>query len=512
MYIAVCAIPNIQDVPHGGLARTKGVKKMASSNANTTESGEETGKSAAEDRRLATRTLENEVQNRELTVEGEIPGWLEGSLLRTGPTKFEAGDRDLRHWFDGLAMLHAFAIADGDVKYSNKYLESNAYTHVESEDELGYQEFATDPCRDLFERFFSRFSPNLTDNANVNISKQADAFVSMTETPMPVEFDPETLETVGVAEYDDDIDGSLTTAHPHHDEGDTYNYVTKLSKTSTYKVYRMPDGSREREIITTIDRDRPAYMHSFGLTENYVVLAEFPFVVNPLEMLVRDRPFIENYRWKPGRGTRFVLIDRETGDVVADPVAEPFFAFHHVNAFEDDDGTVVVDIVAYDDASLIDSLYLEEIRSDEFGIEGGTLRRYRVRDDGVESEKLSDVPMELPRINYSDRSTQEYRYTYGVGNRRPQPKDLPNRLVKVDVKERDTKIWEEAGTYPGEPVFVAAPDAEAEDDGMILSVVLDTDAKRSFLLVLDASDFTELGRATVEHHIPLGFHGNFYDV
>jgi len=484
---------------------------MASSDANAAGSESDAARgSTADDRRLATKTLENEVQNRRLAVEGEVPGWLEGSLLRTGPAKYEAGERSLRHWFDGLGMLHAFAISDSEVKYSNRYLESSAYTHVDSEDELGYSEFATDPCRDLFERFFSRFSPDLTDNANVNISKQAEAFVSMTETPMPVEFDPKTLETVGVAEYEDDIDGSLTTAHPHHDEGYTYNYVTKLSKTSTYKVYRMPDGSREREVIASVDRDRPAYMHSFGMTENFIILAEFPFVVNPLEMLVRDRPFIENYRWNPERGTRFLLLDRETGDVVADPVAEPFFAFHHVNAFEDDDRAVVVDIVAYDDASIIDSLYLDEIRSEDFGIEGGKLRRYRLTDDGVEYERLSDVPIELPRINYSERNTQEYRYVYGVGNREQRPKDLPNRLVKVDVEDRETTVWEESGTYPGEPVFVAAPDAEAEDDGVILSVVLDTDAERSFLLVLDVSDFTEMGRATVEHHIPLGFHGNWY--
>jgi carotenoid cleavage dioxygenase-like enzyme len=31
-------------------------------------------------------------------------------------------------------------------------------------------------------------------------------------------------------------------------------------------------------------------------------------------------------------------------------------------------------------------------------------------------------------------------------------------------------------------------------------------------VVLDASDFTELGRAAVEHHIPLGFHGQFYEM
>jgi len=470
---------------------------------------EGTGKSGAERRELALRTLDREVHDRELSVEGDIPSWVEGTLLRTGPARFGVGDRKLRHWFDGFAMLHSFAIADGEVRYSNKFLRSDAYTHATEEGELGYQEFATDPCRDIFERFFSMFSPNLTDNANVNVSKQADAFVSMTETPIPVEFDPETLETVGLAEYEDDIDGHATTAHPHHDDGDTYNYVTKFSRTSTYSIYRMPDGSRQRDVITTVERSRPAYMHSFGLTDQYVVLAEFPFVVNPLELAVKDRPFVENYSWRPERGTRFLLIDRDTGEVAADPVAEPFFAFHHVNAFEDG-GEVVADVVTYEDPSIIESFYVEEITSPEFAVEGGTLRRYRVGTDGVTSERLCDVPIELPRINYGECNTSEYQYVYGVGNERDPPADLPNRLVTVDVTDGETTVWQEPDTYPGEPVFVAAPDADSENEGVVLSVVLDTDAERSFLLVLDAETFTELGRAAVDHHVPLGFHGQFY--
>lgn len=38
-------------------------------------------------------------------------------------------------------------------------------------------------------------------------------------------------------------------------------------------------------------------------------------------------------------------------------------------------------------------------------------------------------------------------------------------------------------------------------------------AKRSnsFLLVLDASSFTEMARAEVPHHIPFGFHGQFFE-
>ena len=58
-------------------------------------------------------------------------------------------------------------------------------------------------------------------------------------------------------------------------------------------------------------------------------------------------------------------------------------------------------------------------------------------------------------------------------------------------------------------MFVARPGGEDEDDGVLLSVVLDADAERSFLLVLDAADLRELARAEVPHHIPFGFHGQF---
>jgi beta,beta-carotene 9',10'-dioxygenase len=59
-------------------------------------------------------------------------------------------------------------------------------------------------------------------------------------------------------------------------------------------------------------------------------------------------------------------------------------------------------------------------------------------------------------------------------------------------------------------VFVATPEAADEDDGVILSVVLDAKKAASFLLILDASSFRELARAEVPHHIPFGFHGNYF--
>jgi beta,beta-carotene 9',10'-dioxygenase len=86
-------------------------------------------------------------------------------------------------------------------------------------------------------------------------------------------------------------------------------------------------------------------MHSFGMTERYLILAEFPLVVDPLRLLFSGQPFIRNYLWEPDRGVRFHVVEKEGGRLVRTARGAAFFAFHHVNAFEEGD-EVVVDIVA----------------------------------------------------------------------------------------------------------------------------------------------------------------------
>jgi beta,beta-carotene 9',10'-dioxygenase len=92
------------------------------------------------------------------------------------------------------------------------------------------------------------------------------------------------------------------------------------------------------------------------------VLAEFPFVVVPVAIPLSGRPFIRNYRWRPDRGTRFHVLDLSTGSPRGTYAGEPFFAFHHVNAYERGH-EIVLDVCAYDDAGIIDALYLDRLRS-----------------------------------------------------------------------------------------------------------------------------------------------------
>ncbi|MGD0453494.1 MAG: carotenoid oxygenase family protein [Solirubrobacteraceae bacterium] len=475
---------------------------------------------------LGFSTLEHEVVLDELALTGELPAWLHGSLLRTGPAKFEVGGtaaaggaQRMRHWFDGLAMLHRFTIDDGRVSYGNRFLESRSYRAAREHDRIVYGEFATDPCRSLFKRVQTLFSPGsvLPDNANVNVARLGERFVAMTETPLPVQFDPDTLQAAGVRPFT--APGQLTTAHPHKDRasGGMLNYAAKLGARSSYRFFAVdPPHHDERtstpRVIASLPVKQPAYMHSFGLTERWLVLAEFPFVVNPLALALSGRPYIENYRWKPELGTRFTLVDRVTGEATAGFHTDPCFAFHHVNAYDDGD-EVVVDLCAFADAGVIEDLYLERLRAGK-PVASAELTRFRLRpaDRSVSRERLADGDIELPRINYARCNERPYRYVWGVGN---GPGGWLERIVRIDIAERSTLSWSAPGCYPGEPVFVARPHAasspagEHEDDGVLLSVVLDAGAGTSFLLVLDAGDLSELARADAPHHIPFGFHGQF---
>lgn len=180
-----------------------------------------------------------------------------------------------------------------------------------------------------------QFPPGTSANANVNIVPMGGGQVALTETPIAVQFDPRTLETVGLTDYADDLRGQVTTAHPHQDlrTGDLINYLLRFGRRSEYQVCRQRSGGITRELIGSVPTGQPGYLHSFAITEDYVVLAVFPFVVNPLSLLRRARPFIENYRWRPELGTRFVVLNLADGLLRGEYTTDAFFAFHHINAY-----------------------------------------------------------------------------------------------------------------------------------------------------------------------------------
>lgn len=510
------------------------------------------------------RSLDTEHDGLALDVDGDIPAWLSGSLVRNGPGKFEAGGQRVEHWFDGLAMLHKFRFDEGrgGVTYSNRLLRTEAYRKAVEEGTISGQFATSGSYLDQLRSFFD----DPTDNANVNVARLGGEYVALTETPRRVRFDPESLSVTGDLTYDDDLTGHHVTAHLQHDDrrGETVGYMTEFGLRNRYHVYRVPDeppednseierNGPERIPIASVEVNEPAYLHSFALTPRYAVIVEPPFVVNPFRFLLPgDGGFIDNYRWKPERGTRFLAFDRETGDLVAERRVPAFFFFHTVNAFEaevgnsdgdgdEDEVEIVVDLVAYDDASIVEELFMSEVEGTDSGpaldAAEGELARFRVPvegrgsvegsgsvekyggvekhggvekrgDGGVERRDLY-TGIELPRVAPRVRM-QSYGYVYGQATAR----EGQNGLVKVNVETGEATEWWAEGHYAGEPIFVSEPDGKSgstpEDRGVVLAPVLDTEAEESLLVVLDGETFEERARAQVPHHIPFGFHGEFF--
>lgn len=267
----------------------------------------------------------------------------------------------------------------------------------------------------------------------------------------------------------------------------------------------------------------PLFSHALAVTERYVIVIEQPCTYGLKGW--------STFEWIAELPTTWHVISKATGAEVATLVTSPaFFFFHIITAFEDESGNPVVDLLPYNNNSVIDALYLDHMQSPDSklvalgracGPTRFTLNVTASPGSAVVGKPLVDAAagnMELPRIN-DLLATKPYRFVYGI-HASSSTSVYYDSLVKVDVTSGNTSVYNPGeGKYPGEALFVPRPtnavsglaaSAGAEDDGVLLSVVLDASAGESFLAVIDAGSMTELARASVGTVVPFGFHGEYY--
>ncbi|KAH0541983.1 hypothetical protein FGG08_003615 [Glutinoglossum americanum] len=365
-----------------------------------------------------------------------------------------------------------------------------------------------------------------------------------TDSAMLKEIDPDTLEPIGLAlqhRLHPDLQGAFSAAHAKSDPltGDLFNYNLKLGKNAVYRVFRISGATGKTDIIASITGAPGAYLHSLFLTKNFVILcvwgshyANYGLKVlwekNILDAIADLDPR------DPNKRSKWFVIDRHYDrGVVAAFEGDSFFCFHTVNAYEErskEDGKVdiILDLTVYENMDVIKRFYFENIRSSSpcarafFGEKGdttrGNLNRWRLPSVDVsepsrpstatshgsvstpqplprailEWEAPKDESVELPTIN-PKFVAKAHRYIYGVADRGFST--FVDGLHKYDTETRTVLTWEFHGQNPGEPIFVPDPRGKDEDDGVLLSVVLDGHTGKSYLLVLNAKDMLEMGRA-----------------
>jgi carotenoid cleavage dioxygenase len=373
--------------------------------------------------------------------------------------------------------------------------------------------------------------------ANTNVIGHAGRILAIVEAGfVPYELTGE-LDTVGPCDFDATLPGGYT-AHPHRDpetgELHAVSYFFGWGNQVQYTVTGT-DG-RVRRMVDVEVAGSPM-MHDFSLTAGHVVIYDLP-VTFDLDFVARSAPgpfgrpsrwlasqFIGKrrlparmaaaamgsggdgfpYAWNPKYPARVGVMPRESdGSDVRWFDVEPCYVFHPLNAYDDGDDRIVLDVVRHP----------QMFASDRLGPNEGppTLDRWTVDLSAgkVIEERLDDRGQEFPRID--ERLTgRRHRFGYApaVGTDAGDI-DLTGALLRHDLVAGRSEARSFGPTHrAGEFVFVpSGPDA-AEDDGVLMGFVHDDLSDRTDLVLLDAGSLEDVARVHVPARIPYGFHGNW---
>ncbi len=435
----------------------------------------------------------------DLPVSGELPCGLEGTLFRNGPNP-QFGAEQVRHWFFGDGMVHAFTLARGRASYRNRWVRTHKWR---AERAAGRALLPDYPKPSL-----SGLAIRDTGVANTNIVWHAGKLLALEEGHLPFELDPATLATRGVERFRGTLKGRFT-AHPKTDPrtGELlfFGYSTEgpFSPAMSWGTVQ-PDGRVGK--FESFQAPYCAMVHDFAVTARHVLFPVMPLTGSFWRAVTRGRPFA----WEPELGGHVGLLRRDEGVASLRWFrVESCYVFHVLNAWDEGDRGVadVLQNVAPPLCPLADGR-----QPDEAATRARLVRWTLDRGAGTDAftrEGLDDAHGEFPRM---DERRAGLRNRYGAYLVHRGQGDFFESLVWRDLWRGQAENFTVAGGDAlSEAVFVPRHATAEEGNGWLLAVAWRAAEQRSDLLVLDTDDVARGPIATVRlpHRVPFGFHGNW---
>ena len=417
-----------------------------------------------------------------LKTSGRIPHELEGRLMRIGPSPIGPVDRAFYHWFTGTGLVHGVRLSGGRAQWYRSRFTMSA----DAAAALGKAPIP---------------GPGDGQTAvNTNVTRIGGHVVAIVEGgQLPIQLD-DNLESVARSDFGGTLEGGFT-AHPKRDPATGEIVAMTYEPGRPTLRYVAIDAAGRAETRADIPAPHQPMVHDVGFTRNFVIALDLPVTFQPQRIPGHTFP----YFWNDQQAPRIGLLPR-SGDL-AKLVwfeAPSCYVFHIVNAYEADDGRlVVVDVVRHPRTH----------DRDRQGPNEGTpvLARWtldRVRGRLSES-LLDDHGGEFPR--FDDRlGGQDYRYAYSTHWWGDKVSSGP--LYKHDVRTGRTEVHDFGPGYACmEPVFVPRTDATGEDDGYLMAYVHNAHRNASDVVILSAQDFGSAPLAVIELpvRVPFGFHGDW---
>ncbi len=415
-----------------------------------------------------------------LRVTGAIPHDLNGRYLRNGPNPMASDDPDNHHWFTGDGMVHGIALSNGRAQwYRNRWVRSPDMVAALGEDLAGR---------------------SLATANNTHVVALANRTWALVEGGSPpVELTDE-LDTLGVNSFFGTLADGGFSAHPKldPDTGDLHAMCYSWPAWGDHLQYvHVGADARVRRTVNIPVPGMPM-VHDMSLTPNYIVIFDLPVTVN-LELAMAGTRF--PLTWNDDYQPRVGLLPRqgEARDIIWADV-KPCYVFHPLNAYEDAEGNVVIDLCRYERMFVAD-------RRGPFGDSVATLDRWSINPTTrrVHEVRIDDRGQEFPRC-HPQLATKPYRYGYCVA---VQGDGFPS-ILKHDLRSGTADVISlGAGRHAGEPYFVPREGATDEDDGYLMCFVFDEASSRSEFVIFDARDTARepLAQVHLPARVPYGFHG-----
>ncbi|WNG37520.1 carotenoid oxygenase [Archangium violaceum] len=443
-----------------------------------------------------------------LRVEGKLPEDLRGTLMRVGPVSFGVGTQRYGHWFDGDGGILAVRFDGSSAQGAARRIETQSILAEREAGRITHSNYGT--STPLLTKLMGRGGKK--NAANTSVMAWNGRIFALFEGSVPTELSPEDLRVLG--ETNLGVIVSNFSAHPHRvpSRKATYNFGMRFGRVTTLELYEMPDGGAVKH-LGQVPLPGPTMIHDYIVTERHLIFFVTPLRLKVFRMLLGLGAYSENLEWRPELGSEVLVIPI---DDLANPVrieAEPFFTWHFANAYEQQDGRLVVDYVRFPDFGI--NTWLRELpRGVPSSNVGGRLHRATVdlKARTFRTEERSAVSCEFPRVSPWVQA-REHRYLYQAVHSGPAALSGPfDALAKVDMTTgREERFGLGGEPYATEPVFVPRAGATQEDDGYVLTQVYDAPSDLTYMAVLDARNpgAEPLAKAWFEHSFPITFHGGF---
>lgn len=456
----------------------------------------------------AFRDLPREHGFEPLSVQGRIPRDLTGTVYRVGPGLFSNFGHPYQTWFDGDGAVSAVRLENGTARGAVRVIESEALKAERREGKPLYTSVGT-----LLPK--GTRSAGYKNPANTNVLPWNERLFGLFEGGKPTEVSTEDLTTLGETDFGGVIKGAFS-AHPHYSPEHRAVFNVGLTVTpllTLVNLYELKAGGAARH-MGSVPVPGLIMLHDFMITRRHIVFFDVPIRVRWEDVLQGRTSVMDALDWKPEEGTDVVVVPIDDPKKYVRFKVDPFFMFHHANAYERGN-ELIVDFVRYDAYPQVHKLISDIVKGKLPSAPRTAYARAIINPKAktMRTEERWSRLCEFPRVP-RQRQGRPHRTAYLVvyAPGRAAQKAPPTRIAKIDVESGSAREFE-FGPYqfPSEPLFAPRPNARTEDDGHLLVQVYDSRERLTHLAILDARD-PEAGpvaRAGFDHFIPLPFHGDW---